>query len=625
MKYIELFKPIKVNTLMFNNRIVAAPAQGGGIETPEKMCSGAAVNILGGVLIDHYTDRWFGGPDPFSKYNCEDTRKKLDFYKMGGSYVSAEIHHCGLWNRGAEAYGPNDEVNALGETVKALTKSQLEEIAESFGRTCLNAKTFGFDMCMLHFGHGWLISQFLSPGTNFRTDKFGGSYDNRARFPLMCVKKVREMVGPDYPIDMRVSCHEWIENGIEFEDVVHFIKDCEPYIDMVNVSVGSDMEKVGATHLTASQLEEHCVNVKYSKVIKQNVKIPVCVVGSIMTPEEANNIIKNGEADLVALGRALIADPYWIKKARADRVEDIVPCIRCTNCMHWATDRRSKNCSVNVRVYKKEFIPEKVSLAEAKKTVVVVGGGPAGMKAAITASERGHRVILLEKENMLGGMLQYSEYDEMKQDLRNYKNYLITQVKKHAIEVHLNIDASNEVVQSFDPDEVIVAIGAAAFNPPIKGIENSINVLAAYPNIDKLGNKIVIVGGGIIGCEFAIELGKKGKEVSIIEAGDTLHRQDSVYYNIVLDEFLKEINAQCYTLTQVLEIDKDKVVTLDKEGNEHSILCDNVIIATGLKPKRDEAYSFYDLSCSVHMIGDCVNVGRVRDANEDAYYLASNI
>ena len=256
---------------------------------------------------------------------------------------------------------------------------------------------------------------------------------------------------------------------------------------------------------------------------------------------------------------------------------------------------------------------------------MVVGGGPAGMKAAITASERGHRVILLEKENMLGGMLQYSEYDEMKQDLRNYKNYLITQVKKHAIEVHLNIDASNEVVQSFDPDEVIVAIGAAAFNPPIKGIENSINVLAAYPNIDKLGNKIVIVGGGIIGCEFAIELGKKGKEVSIIEAGDTLHRQDSVYYNIVLDEFLKEINAQCYTLTQVLEIDKDKVVTLDKEGNEHSILCDNVIIATGLKPKRDEAYSFYDLSCSVHMIGDCVNVGRVRDANEDAYYLASNI
>ena len=480
-------------------------------------------------------------------------------------------------------------------------------------------------MCMLHFGHGWLISQFLSPGTNFRTDEFGGSYDNRARFPLMCVKKVREMVGPDYPIDMRVSCHEWIENGIEFEDVVNFIKDCEPYIDMVNVSVGSDMEKVGATHLTASQLEEHCVNVKYSKVIKQNVKIPVCVVGSIMTPEEANNIIKNGEADLVALGRALIADPYWIKKARADRVEDIVPCIRCTNFMHWATDRRSKNCSVNVRVYKKEFIPEKVSLAEAKKTVVVVGGGPAGMKAAITASERGHRVILLEKENMLGGMLQYSEYDEMKQDLRNYKNYLITQVKKHAIEVHLNIDASNEVVQSFDPDEVIVAIGAAAFNPPIKGIENSINVLAAYPNIDKLGNKIVIVGGGIIGCEFAIELGKKGKEVSIIEAGDTLHRQDSVYYNIVLDEFLKEINAQCYTLTQVLEIDKDKVVTLDKEGNEHSILCDNVIIATGLKPKRDEAYSFYDLSCSVHMIGDCVNVGRVRDANEDAYYLASNI
>ncbi|MBQ9036204.1 MAG: FAD-dependent oxidoreductase [Erysipelotrichaceae bacterium] len=626
MKFKELFSPIRINSLMLPNRIIAAPFTD-DTETPEKMKSGAAINYIGSMGIDHKSARWFDMPYPFAKPQRYETKDKLDYYKSGGSYVGAELMHPGLWNRNDETWGPNDEINPEGVHVKQLQKKDMDEIAESWGRSALEAKNFGFDIVVLHFAHGWLIPQFLSPAINHRTDEYGGSYENRARFPLACVKKVREYVGPDYPIDMRLSANEWIENGIEFEDVVRFVKDCEPYIDMVNISAGLDMDKGANVHMAQSAFEPHCTNKEYARKVKESVtKIAVSVVGSVMTPAEANELIKEGYCDLVYLGRPLLADAYWIKKAKEGNDEDIRPCIRCTYCMHWSTDRRSRSCSVNVRPWRYNYIPEHPVKAEIKKKVMIIGGGVAGMNAALVAKDRGHEVFLYEKEDRLGGLLKYSDYDDAKQDIRNYRNYLIRQVEKSDIRVFLNTPVTNETVKALNPDEVIVAIGSEQSCPPIKGVENAVGALDVYPKLDEVGENVIIIGGGTIGCELGIELARRGRKVRILEAGDKLHRQDSIYYDIVLDQQL----ALCKTLTtetnvKVTQINKKSVSYVAADGKEINEKADCVIIATGLKARREEAFSFFTGEYSVHMIGDCTNPGKIKDANEDAYFLAANI
>lgn len=624
MKYESLFQPILINQLMLKNRIFAAPLTDGA-ELPEKMKCGAAVNIMGCVAVDHKSARWFGSPDPFSKEQRLNTRKMLDFYKSGGSFVSAELMHCGYWNRGSGVYGPNDEINPEGVKVKGLTVEELSEIADSFGRTAANAKEFGFDMVMLHFAHGWLIPQFLSPSINRRTDEYGGSYENRARFPLECVKKVREAVGPDYPVDMRISAEEWTKDGMKFEEVLRFLKDCEPYLDMVNISAGTDMDKEGSVHMTASAFERHCTNIDYAKKVKETLSVPVCVVGSIMTPEEADSIIRKGYADMVAIGRPLLADPDWIKKAAEGREEDIVPCLRCTYCMHWSTERKGQNCSVNVRAFKENFVPCTLPKAERSKKIVVAGAGPAGMRAALTAAERGHRVLLYEQEEALGGLLKHADYEQSKQDLKRYKDYLIRQINKSRVEVHLNTTVTPELIKSLCPDEVILALGSKAFTPPITGKEYAIPVLEAYPKLDDLGEQIVIIGGGTIGCELGLELEARGRKVTILEMSGRLHRQDSLYYDIAIEQHIQKAkNLTCLTQAKVLEIKEGEVIYQNAEGRLCKEVCDQIIMAAGLRSRREEAHAFYEIKeIPIHMIGDCGKVGKVREANETAYYTAS--
>ena len=626
MKYKSLFKPILINKLMLNNRIIAAPLTDGA-ELPEKMRSGAAVNIMGSIRIDHHSANWYGSLYPFCKEEKIKTRNKLNYYKQGGSYVSAELMHCGLWNRGEDVFGPNDEINQEGVKVKALTIEELDEIVESFARTATDAKNFGFDMITLHFAHGWLITQFLSPAMNHRMDEYGGSYENRVRFPLKCIKAIRNAVGPDYPIDMRISAYEWIDNSTPFEDVLHFIQDCEPYIDMVNISAGLDMDKKASVHLTASQFEGHCVNIKYSRKVKENVSIPVCVVGSIMTPSEANEIIEKGYADMVAIGRPLLADPYWIKKAYEGNDEDIVPCIRCTNCLHWSTERNGQHCSVNIRAFKDSFVPENIEKAAIKKKVMIIGGGPAGMKAALVSKLRGHDVVLYEKENVLGGLTRYADYDKSKQDLKRLKDYLIRQVMLEDIDVHLNSMVTLQTVQKENPDELIIAIGSSPFLPKIKGVEYASQALDVYPHLLELPDQIVIVGGGTIGCELALELTAKGKNVVILEMTNRLHKQDSLYYDIIIDQCIKkESNLKCLTSVKVLEIKPNEVIYEDENGQLHHVPSQSTIIAAGLRSRLEEAHSFYQLDhIKIHMIGDCVKVGKVKDANESAYFTSANI
>ena len=619
-KYTHLFSPIKINQMMVPNRIIAAPANGG--YSKERATSGAGINIWGcGKVNLENAGMMVGHEYMFTKYQYQNTRKILDFMSQGGSKASLEIMHAGMMARGNDNVGPVATVNKDGYKCRALTEKEMIEIAEAFGKTCKDAKDFGFDMVMLHFAHGWLPAEFLSPAWNKRTDRYGGSYENRARFPLMILKAVRKAVGNDYPVDMRISAKEWVDDEIEFEDVLHFIQDAEPYIDMVNISAGTDMDKEGCVHMTTTALEERLTNIEYSKKVKERVKIPVAVVGSIFTPDEADTIIKDGYADLVMIGRALIADPFWIRKAYKNQSDEIVPCIRCGYCSHWASNRYNHGCSVNPHYLRESWINYLIPQNPHPRKFLIVGGGPAGMRAAITAYDRGEKVILLEKNDVLGGALSFTDFDNHKKDLKRYKDYLIRQVNERNIDVRLNFCANRDNIKELEPDVLIIAIGAEKMIPNIKGVEKCISFDEAYRDIDAVGKRVIIIGGGTIGCELALELNAKHK-VTIIESQDKLHRQDSVMLDIALDQHLsKAENINIMKKAECIEITDHEVLL--KDGS--ALAYDTVILAVGLKARLDEANTFYGITEKTFIIGDCKRSAKIKEANDAAYFTALNV
>ena len=625
-KYPHLFQPIKINNLVLRNRVVATPI--GDICSKEKATGGAGLFIMGGSMVNDHRAVYADIPYLFHKYERQNTRTKLDTFRQGGARVSLELMHSGQYARVPEGdfvWGPCDGVTEKGTPIHALDEAEMEKICNLFAENAVDARDFGFDMVMLHFAHGWLPAEFLSPAWNKRTDQYGGSLENRMRFPKKIIQAVRKAVGKDYPIDMRISAYEWIPESIEFGDVVQFIKEVEPLIDMVNVSAGLDINHEGNVHMATTAFEPHMVNVDWAAEIKKNVNIPVSVVGAIMSPVEAEEIIASGKADMAAFGRTMIADGQWPKKAFEGREEDIVPCIRCLYCYHISTNRMNVGCAVNPRYGREDLIPFKIEKAGKAKKVVVVGGGPGGMKAALTAAERGHQVILLERTDRLGGQLKVADYDDYKQDLKRYRDYMITQIGKSNVDVRLNTGASPEKVRELKPDVLLIAIGADNATPPIPGVAYARQAVEAYPDIDRMKGKIVVIGGGTIGSEIGLELAERGNTVHLIEITDTLNAQGNMLYRIAIRQHMEK----CGTLhtmveTRCKEIRPDGIV-VEKDGQEQFIEADHILLATGLRPRRELAQSFYGITQDTFIIGDSNRVGNVKDAVETAALIMMNI
>ena len=635
--YPNLFKPIKINNMLLRNRIISTPC---GPVLREKACGGPDLFIIGGGQVDDPRGSFKNGTYVFSKYLRQTTRNMLDNARQGGAKISLEIYHNGFHGvvpKGDFVWGPCDGFRVGskyfpsydgndGVPIKALDKEGMDRICRLYAETAVTAKNFGFDMIMLHFAHGWLPAQFLSPAWNHRTDEYGGSYENRAKFPKRIIETVREAVGKDFPIDMRISAYEWVPESMKFEEVIHFVQEVEPLINMVNVSSGLDMEREANVHMATTPFDPHMVNVHWAAEIKKNVHIPVSVVGAIMTPEEAEEIIATGKADMVSLGRILVADPNWGKKAFENRSEDIVPCIRCNYCYHISTNRMNVGCTVNPRYGREDIIPLELDKAKKIKKVVVIGGGPGGMKAALTAAERGHKVILLEKADKLGGQINCSDYDDYKQDMRRYRDYLQTQIKKSTVEVRLNTEATPEMVKELEPEALIIALGAETTTPPIPGVEHARQAVEAYPDLDKMKGKIVVIGGGTIGSEMGLELAERGNEVHIVEITDKLAEKGNMLYRIALRQHMDKCESLYpMTETKCKEIKENGVVVEGKDGKEQFLEADHVLLATGLRSKRELAYSFYGITQDTFMLGDCKRVGNIKDAVELATLITMNI
>lgn len=631
LRYPHLFSPLKINSIMVSNRIIANPM---GQVFAEKALGRPGVVVAGSVITQPGKSSWesAGQPYAFSKYQVEKTRQRVLIAHQGGAKASIEIAHAGQYARvesGDFAIGPTGYVREDGVEVREMDEAMMEEVAAGYAKTAKDAGDVGFDMIFLHFGHGWLVPEFLSPLFNKRTDEYGGSIENRMKFPLRVLREVREAVGPYFPIEMRISANEYMLGGISFEDVLTFVKEAQKYIDVVQVSCGLDIEHEANVYTASTNFTEHGLNVKYAKVIKENVDILVSVVGAIMNPDEAERILAEGAADMVALARPLVADPDWPIKALEGRPEDIVPCLRCLQCYHISTNRRNVGCSVNPRYTNESWVPKKLPKAESRRRIVIVGAGPAGCRAALTAKERGHEVILLEKRDHIGGAIHYVAMEHFKVEVRDYLEYLKTQIGKSDIDLRLNTEAVPEMIRALQPDALIIAVGALPAKPPIKGIDSP-NVIGFYEAIEheeKIGENVVIIGGGTIGAEIGLELSLlKKKNVTIVEMTDELAAQGNMLYKIGLRHKMDEAEELRVMLqTNCQEITSTDVLVKDGEGKETMLSAATVIIAAGVRADKRTAESFYGITPETYMIGDCEKPRKIQEATMEGYTIAAGL
>lgn len=631
MKFPLLFSPLKVNSMMLQNRIIASPmgypfshkyissTNYGGVSVYDKSLGGSGA-ICMNIPIPVQED------GTFPKYERDVLREDLSVARQAGAKAGFLL--CATPLDGT-LYGPSDYEVPGQPVICGIDKDKMEELIEHYGKSVAAARKIGFDYVILHFAHDQIPALFLSPLFNKRSDEYGGCLENRMRFFIRLVEKARQAAGPGYPLFIRISATQYIEGSYSFEDMLEALKAVQDKIDMVNVSSGMDIWYEYNVKMCTQVFDPHQINVHWAAEIKKACpRTLVCPVGGIMTPQEAEEILESGKADAVMLGRALVADPFWPKKAREGRDEDIVPCLRCTYCYHVASEHNCITCSVNPRFYRENRVPLKLEPAGRCKRTVVIGGGPAGCKAALTACERGHEVILLEKDGELGGQIKCARYEHHKEELNRYCQYLSRQLEKSSVDVRCNTEATPELVKELKPEAVIIAVGASCAMPPIQGItgKNVWKATDVYGKEEELGRKVMIVGGGTIGSELALDLAEDGHDVTIVEMGDKLNAQNHMLYRISIRQHMEKfdmikvmLNAGCQEITE-----KGAYVRNEK-GERVFVEADDVIIAVGLAPKKELAFSFYGIVPETYMVGDCDRPGRVLEATNDAYFIAANL
>lgn len=625
--YPHLFSPIKLGDVLVQNRIVANPM---GDSYEDKSLGGAGIVICGHVIVEEGRSSFMSGDEPygFSKYQVEEVRHRMLIAQRTGARTSIELHHSGVWARVRDfAMGPDSYVRADGTEVRAMTPEMMEHTASCWARAAHDAQDIGYDMVFLHFGHGWLATNFLSPRYNHRNDEYGGSIENRMRFPLQILRACREAVGPDFPMEMRISAYEWMPGSMTLEDVIAFCKEAQRYVTSIQVSSGLDLEHEANVHMAASNLDPHLGNAVWCRAIKEAIGIPVTLVGSIETPEEAERLIAEGTCDMVAMARALAADPFWPAKARDGRVEDIVPCIRCLQCYHIASNRRNVGCSVNPRYANEGFVPLELAPAREPKDVLVVGAGPAGIKAALTAAERGHRVMLADRADEVGGQLRLIAQEDNKEDIARYLSYLQSQVAKADIELRSNLEVTPELVRSINPDALIIAVGASPVTPRIPGFDgpNVVGFSEAIERSGQLGGRVSIIGAGTIGAEIALEEAERGADVTLIEAGDTVARTGNMLYRIALRQRMDARAERLHVLMEAScsKIGENELEVVLKDGGKQTVPFDSCVMAVGVRSNSDTVEALFGLAPQCFVVGDCKRPRIIKDAVYEGYAVAA--
>lgn len=648
--YPNLFSPFKIRNVVFKNRVFAAPCTTNriaidgaptqeGIDTYETRARGgfAQVTVTETFIDFEYAARHEHGLDLVSPglttHHMESISTLAEAIKAHGAVASIQLNHVGNVNHpdalgGKNPIGPSRFVRPDGVTVEEMDDAMIDRVADHYANAFGAAKALGFDMAMLHGGHGWLLSQFTSPLSNKRTDKWGGSIQNRARFALLVLDKIRAEVGDDFLIEYRVSGDERVEGGLHLEETTQFCKLIQDRVDLIHVTSGMYHNHVESKAFS-SMFDPHGCNIDLAAAIKANVEVPVVAVGGFNDPALIDQVIRDGKCDFVAMGRQQFADPAFVNKALTGRADEIAPCQRCSCFNPLASSKAARpvpklwSCTVNPsssRELRMRWQPQ----PSARRKVLVVGGGVSGMYAAITAAERGHDVTLAEKEPVLGGVLWMTEVDHHKADLKRYKDSLITRMTRLGVKVSLSTEVTPHFIELLSPDAVICAVGADPITPRIPGIEKARQVLDVYRDLDSIGQRVVMIGGGLIGSETGLWLAEKGRSVHIVEMLDDVAKDGNDSHRRALIPRMKKALSWDVETTCTAVTDRG-VVVKSKSGAEKTLEADTVLYATGLRAKTALVDSLRGVVPWFVPTGDCVQARRVEQAVYEGYMAAMDI
>ena len=636
---------MKLGPYTLRNRIESAPmgthCTPEGYFTPEgtayyelRAKGGAAIICLGESMVDSRgTSHGRINPldDPRILSSLIST---TDAIKRHGAIASIELLHAGIRSGTPHpddpVYGPSAGTSFYGKQIIEMGEPEIQQVVNAFGDAAEMAKLGGVQMCMIHGGHGWLLSQWFSKLHNHRTDEYGGSIQNRARIALMIIEDIRKKCGKNFPIEIRLSGDEFTPGGMKLEEVVELAKVLDGKVDMIHVSAATFNDRTAGLRMFPSVFLPRGCNVYLAEAIKRAVKTPVNTVGALNDPAHMEEILETGKADMVTLGRALLADPYLPEKARKGKEADITPCIRCNYCISQNFTPYVKyakgivRCVVNP-IIGREYESRFVQVSGRKKKVLIAGGGPGGMQAAITASDQGHEVTLCEKSKRLGGTLLYAEREYFKEDTKKLIDVLIQRVHERHIRLMMETEVTPELVGEISPDVLIAAVGAEPIIPNIPGIRNK-NVVVAASNYDEdaIGDKVVVIGGGLVGCEDGLHLAHIGKQVTILEMLDKA-APDAPYLHWL--GLMKELekSAKLETSTKCTKVTEEGVYAVDEKGEERFYPADTVLLATGLKPRTQMVESLRGCAPDFSVIGDCLQPATVMEAIHMGYFSAMDI